>query len=78
MGDASSIHCLKKNKSVIRNAVYDSGAICFETTWGAITDLSFYGNIDTTTTSITTAENKWFAQNIGRTAATATTASTDV
>ena len=69
---------MKKTKSIIRNAAYDSGAVCFETSFGTITDLSFYGDINETTASITVAENKWFAENIGKSTATALVASTDL
>ena len=74
-GTYESIHCLKKTRSVIRDDDYDSGSICFETVFGSIIKLGFYGNIDTTTTAITYTDNKWWSETIGYSDATATTAS---
>lgn len=74
-GTESSVHCLKKTRSVIRDADYDSGSICFHTKWGAITALGFYGNVDTTATKLITADNLWYSETIGYSDATASTAS---
>jgi len=46
-----SIHCLKKTHSVLTGE-YDSGAICFETKWGALENVSFYGGLDADSTSM--------------------------
>ena len=69
---------MKKTKSVIRNAAYDSGSICFETSFGSITALSFYGDVNETAASITVASNKWWAESIGTQAATASSAASDL
>merc|ERR1740123_1206375 len=62
-----SIFCLKKTWSVTTNSDYDSGSICFETKYGAVNTLSFYGNIDTGVTVITKAQNKWYSETVGYT-----------
>jgi len=57
-----SAHCLKKTRSKISGA-YDSGAICFETKYGALELVSFYGGVNFATTSLkistSTDMNKW-------------------
>ena len=34
--DVMSVHCIKKTKSAITGKAYDTGSLCFETTWGAL------------------------------------------
>lgn len=72
-GLTESVHCLKKTWSVIRAADYDSGSICFQTKYGSINALGFYGNVDKTATILNTADNKWYAEVVGYTDATAAT-----
>jgi hypothetical protein len=40
-----SAHCIKKTKSAITGTSYDSGSLCFETTWGALQNVGFYAGI---------------------------------
>lgn len=62
-----SVHCLKKTWSVIRDAAYDTGSMCFQTRNGGLWSLGFYAGVDETQTSlgsteaITVAGNKWEA-----------------
>lgn len=75
---AGSVHCLKKTRSIIRDADYDTGSICFITEYGTIVSLGFYGNIDLKASRIIEAENKWYSDVIGTSDASATVASADL
>jgi hypothetical protein len=74
-GTEESVHCLKKTRSVIRDADYDTGSICFQTKYGAINALGFYGNVGITATKLMTTDNLWYSETIGYSDATASTAS---
>lgn len=59
LASASSIHCLKKSYSIITKAAYDTGSVCFETSFGVLNRLSYYGGVDLNVGALVVANNKW-------------------
>jgi hypothetical protein len=65
VGDAYSIHCLKKTWSVIRDAAYDTGSLCFQTKYGGLWSMGFYAGVSEAATNLGATEtlmaagNKW-------------------
>jgi len=62
LATANSAHCIKKTKSAITGAAYDSGSLCFETTYGGLQNVGYYSGIGSgtgITTSILQSQSKW-------------------
>merc|ERR1719469_1825744 len=62
LATANSAHCIKKTKSAITGAAYDSGSLCFKTTYGGLQNVGYYSGIGSgtgITTSILQSQSKW-------------------
>jgi hypothetical protein len=55
--NVAAVHCLKKTKSGIED--YDNGSICFSSSDGALTDVSYFGAISKDATTMLIGESKW-------------------
>lgn len=53
------MHCITKTYSITQEAEYNTGSVCFETKWGALSNVSYHGGVEEDTAVFVAADSKW-------------------